>query len=340
MKRASSVAIGMSLLLVTAPASAAGVPPGDATRAQNQAAQKEFAKADRQFDARHFDEALTGFRASHEIVASPNTRLMVARALREGGKLADAYTEFETTLADAKTAGKRYDKTASAAQDELDALKRRVGYLKVEVTGESSGATVSIGSRAFDAAALFKPIVVDPGKISIMVSGAGGEEKTAEVKVAPGATEEVTIELEGGSGGAASSTPSSRLEEPPPDEPEAKVEIGPNTGLRTWAWIAGGVGVAGFAAFGVFGMLNKSQFEELEEDCPNGNCPPGRTDDIDAGRRYQTFANVGLVVGAVGVATGVTLFVLSAGKSVEKEPTEPRYTLRVSPTSIGLRGEF
>jgi len=351
MKRALSgvVAIGVSLsaLLLTAPALAAGVAPHEATKSQNQAAQKAFAEADRKFDAKHYDEALSGFRASYEIVASPNTRLMIARALRESGKLADAYTEFEGTIADAHAnehAGKRYEQTASAAKDELDALRRRVGFVKVEVSGESTGATVSIGSRAFDPAALFKPIVVDPGKVSIMVSGADGEEKTKEVNVAAGATEEVSIELEGGGGGShgggASSTPASRLEVPPDEPEEKKIEIGPNTKLRTWAWIAGGVGVAGFATFAVFGLMNKSQFNELKDDCPGGNCPPGRSDDIDAGRRYQTLANVGLVVGSVGIATGVTLFVLSRGKTVEEEKPKERYTIRVSPTSIGLRGEF
>ena len=54
------------------------------------------------YDAKHYAEALTAFRASHDVVKSPNTRLMIARCLRELGRLGEAYAETAATIAEAE----------------------------------------------------------------------------------------------------------------------------------------------------------------------------------------------------------------------------------------------
>src|SRR6185503_10233169 len=93
-----------ALVCSTALAFAGGIPVDQASNAQWKAAQKTFRVGDELYDGKRFSEALTAYRASYEIVASPNSRLMIARCMRELGRLSDAYTEFEGAVADAQAA--------------------------------------------------------------------------------------------------------------------------------------------------------------------------------------------------------------------------------------------
>lgn len=330
----SAGALLLAVALSAPPTWAVGVSPQNATAKQNKDASKSFQQAQRLYQDKKYADALKEFRASYDIVASPNTRLMIARVLRDSGKLADAYAELESTITDATKAGDKYSQAASAAHEDLEALKARVGFVKVEVQPSGSGATVTIGSHAFDADAADKPVVVEPGKVTVVVTGSGGTEVKKDVDVAAGATETVSFDLTG------KAVPTSKSEEPPSEQKptETKVELGPNTKLRTWAYVAGGVGAAGLITFGVFGILNNSKYHQLQDDCPGGNCPAGRSNDIDSGRTYQTIANIGLVVGIVGVAAGTTLFILSSRKTEAQPGTET--ALVVAPGSVGVRGRF
>jgi hypothetical protein len=59
--------------------------------------------------------------------------------------------------------------------------------------------------------------------------------------------------------------------------------------------------------------MTSSKYSSLQHSCPQNHCSPDQRDDIDTGKTYQTVANVGLGVGIAGIATGVTLFILSSG---------------------------
>jgi hypothetical protein len=109
---------------------------------------------------------------------------------------------------------------------------------------------------------------------------------------------------------------------------------------RTLAYVAGGVGVAGFATFAVFGILNNGKYQDLEAQCPGGICPPGTSNDAEAGRMYQTLANVGLGVGIVGLASGAVLFLTAPSPRTETASLKPTTRLAVGPTSVSLQGKF
>ena len=119
--------------------------------------------------------------------------------------------------------------------------------------------------------------------------------------------------------------------------------------LRPWAYVAGGVGVAGLAVFTIAGLVSQSTYSDLEDSCGNGPCSSqDDIDKIDSGRSQQTIANVGLVVGLLGIGAGVTLFVLSLGgnKSEAKTgqaralPPTPKPELYIGASHAGLRGKF
>jgi hypothetical protein len=336
-----SAALGIGLLAITwaVDTRAEGASLDEASKEQNVAAQKAFEAADVLYDAKHFPEALAAFRASHDVVRSPNTRLMIARSLRELGRLGEAYAEAKAALAEAEAVSERhprYAETARAAREDLRALEARVGFVKFDLTKASEeGLTAKIGDKSYEPAALREPIAVTPGKTTIVVNAAGPKELRREVVVEAGATQTVSVDFAAPRSMDSGKDPEPSPPEPPPKPAESTVSVGPDTSMRTWAYVAGAAGAAGLVTFGVFGLLNNSSYSSLEDDCPGGRCPPGRNGDIDAGRRYQLIANVGLGVGVVGLAAGTTLFVLSS-----KSSEQPQTSLRIAPGAVSFERRF
>lgn len=86
------------------------------------AAQKLFEAGDALYESKRYEEASQAFRQSHSLVKSPNSRLMLARSLRELGHLEEAKTEFQGTIDDAAASFGRYPEAHKAATAELMAL--------------------------------------------------------------------------------------------------------------------------------------------------------------------------------------------------------------------------
>ena len=110
---------------------------------------------------------------------------------------------------------------------------------------------------------------------------------------------------------------------------------------------AAGVGVAGFTLFAIAGSMSNGTYGDLEDLCGGERaCPPNRAAEAadlqDSGRTQQTLANVGLIVGAVGVAAGATLLVIGlTGDSNETETgSAPKASLAIGPSWTGVRGRF
>jgi hypothetical protein len=311
-------------------AAAAGAEPASATAKQKNDAQKRFDQGREFAAANRFPEALAEFQASFEIVASPNTHFSMARTLASMGRLGEAYTEFGKTVVEARTAApkdKRYAQAADAADAEQRDLRGRVGFVLVTVEhGESF--TLKIGDREIDRSQLAEPIAVTPGQVTVAVSSAGVEISKQSVSVAAGESKKVVLDAQPRPLSPAAPEP------PPPAEPTVVVDTSPG-GLRTASYIVGGVGIAGLATFAIFGAMEKSKFNQLNDACHGAPCPPGHEDDIAAGRSQKTIANVGLAVGAAGVAAGVVLFAVS-GRS--KAATTAQTSLVVGPGFVGVGG--
>ena len=131
-------------------ASAVGVSPGNATPVQREQAQSKFAKGKELFAQKKWDEALTEFRGSLDIVASPNARLYAARCLREKGNLVEAYVEFGRTEVEAKELAPqdpRYLKTGESAADERKSLEPKLGFVTVTIENAAENTTVNIVER-------------------------------------------------------------------------------------------------------------------------------------------------------------------------------------------------
>src|SRR4051812_48863807 len=105
--RLSRLAWGAVLLLSSGVVHAADAAPPE--KEQKAGAQKTFDAGSRLYDAHRYDEALTAFRASYQILASPNSHLMVARALRDLGRNVEAYAEYDSVAREAAAKGEKYE---------------------------------------------------------------------------------------------------------------------------------------------------------------------------------------------------------------------------------------
>jgi tetratricopeptide (TPR) repeat protein len=118
-----TIPIICAALLAFTPLVAFATDPSPVSVDQKKAAQKMFEAGDALYESARYDDAVEAFRQSNTLVNSPNSRLMLARCLRELGKSKEACTEFAGTIHDAESSGGRYPETLQAATAELEALK-------------------------------------------------------------------------------------------------------------------------------------------------------------------------------------------------------------------------
>jgi hypothetical protein len=331
--RRSFRGFGWGVVLLLLPTVARAGDAGGAEKEQKAGAQKTFDAGSKLYDAHQYGEALVAFRASYQIVPSPNSHLMIARALRDLGRNVEAYVEYDAVAREASAKGDRYESAAHAATEERDEVRPKVALLTVKVAGDPAGVTVKIGDAALDAGQLGTPIPRDPGAVVVTAAGADGARARSEVTLAAGGASDVLLTLE-----------AAPVEAPPPEAPPPPVVVtAPKTSgvpLRTWAYVSGGVGVVGLATFGIFGAMSSSKYNSLNSSCPDHRCPADKQSDVDAGRSDQTIANVALVIGVVGVGAGVTLFVVSMHGSKETTAATQNVRVAAGPGSLVVNGRF
>lgn len=113
-------------ILFCLPQFAHAATPASATEDEKRAAQKMFEAGDGLYESGRFEDAIAAFKNSHDLVSSPNSRLMLARSLREAGRNSEACREFRGTIGDAEASGGRYPEALQAAQSELKALEAQM----------------------------------------------------------------------------------------------------------------------------------------------------------------------------------------------------------------------
>jgi len=328
----------------SSPAYAQGASVLSASAAQKKQAAKEYEAGMKAFEDKNFEDALDAFERSYDVVRSPNSQLMIARTLIELKRYGQAYDALKDAEREAQSVAskdKKYAQTLDAVRTELKDLERKAGFVKISVSGAGEDDHAVVEGKALKVDQLGEPVAVTPGKVHVGLVSGGKEVAAKDVDVQTGATVDVSLsppaEKEGSKEISEEDTKLAEADEQKPQKVEVTTES--RSGMRTLAFVAGGVGVAGLATFGIFGLMNNSKFGELEDSCgPNKVCSGDLKDTADTGKTYQTIANIGLVVGVVGIAGGVTLFILS-GKKTEASPAEEAQ-LRVGPGNVSLQGRF
>jgi hypothetical protein len=323
------------LLLDASPAHASGVTPAAATPMQREQAQGRFLRGKELMAKKRYEEALAEFQASAEIVASPNTRLQIARCFLELGRAVAAYAELGRTAVEAKeltAEDNRYRRTYEAAVAERQEIEPKLGFVLLTINNASDGTQVSVAGEEITRAAWNEAAPVQPGPTEIVVSTPGHQPIKRSVTLAAGEKASLVVDALSGEREVASPEPSVS---PPTAAPPVRV------GNRDWwmrpgAYVAGGVAAAGLVTFAVAGVMARSTYDDLNAVCGGGPCPASKADEVSSGKTQQTVANFGLAFGLIGAAAGTTLFVLSL--RADKSATSTG--LIVSPAYVGVRGSL
>jgi hypothetical protein len=291
--RRAAVVFALALVSVSAPAWAA-LP--ETSPQQMEEAKRRYGEGHAKYLAGKYDEALAILVQSYALYPSPNSGLLIARCYFELNRPVEAYEKFqetETAALDLVREGEtRYGETAAAAAKEKGAARAKIAILKLS---SRAGVTATIDGRPITLSATGDGLAMhDPGAVKIVFKKDGYEDVHA-IHAEAGKETVVAFRAPEGAG------------PPPPPPPRAGGEE--RRGIPWYGYVSGGIGVVGFASFVGFGLASEGTYQSLEERCGT-QCSSAERDEADSGRRQQTFANIGLVVGVVaGLIT--TIIVLS-----------------------------
>ncbi|MEO8875400.1 MAG: hypothetical protein ABI461_07430 [Polyangiaceae bacterium] len=236
--------------------------------------------------------------------------LGLARAQAANGKLVAAQESYNRVLHEGAPAGSppAFVRAVDDARKEVDAVSAQVAQVVVSVTG-SDDPTVTLDDTPFPNAALGVKRPVDPGNHVVKATAKGYKPGEAHFTVAPAGEGTASIALEADPNAIVAQQPAgANHTEPPPVAPSSKPIN------KTIGYAALGVGAAGVVVGGIFGALALGAHGSLNDECPNGNCPASKQDDISSYHTKGTVSTIGFIVGGVGLAAGAVL-ILTAPKT-------------------------
>jgi tetratricopeptide (TPR) repeat protein len=290
-------------------------PPAEAAGAgaSSTSARSAFDAGRALFDAGRYAEALPLLQQAYVASRSPNAHLLIARCLRETGKLAEAYEEMSATSREASARAEsdpRYVPTRDAAAAELVLLERRVGRLVVALEDVLSEWSVNLDGVPLPAERRGVVVAVSAGVHVVDAQRAKDPPARQEVTVAAGEMKTLALKA---------SAPAFRV-----------VVYQPSGGaVRTVGYAALGLGAAGLILFAVAGGIALSNYDSLQHDCAVlASC----ADDshhglIDTGKTLQTVANIGLAFGAPALVTGGLMAIFGG----PRKPTPSLFAGQVVP---------
>jgi len=278
------------------------------------------------YEAGQYPVALENFKHSYDLVASPNSHIYIARCQDKMGNPKEAFRTFQAVVAEAEMRAKsepKYAPTRDSAKTELGEVAAKIGVVTLNVHTDKPGAVVKINGANVPKEDWGKEIPADPGPADITLEAPGEAASTQHVTIAKG---KQTIEVQ--------ATVAVQQQQPPPPPPHRSKPPYLPVAIAFTA-----VGVVGVGMFIGGAVTSKSTYNKLTNHMSTDI--PG---DVSTGKTQQLIANIGIGVGAVGLAAGVTFFALAAtskGKADDHASTEgPTIAVDLSPQYAGVHGTF
>jgi hypothetical protein len=297
---AVACAAGLTLaLLARSPAARADEPRDEAM------AQSLFDAGRRLMEELRYEEACGKFEESNRLDPSAGTLLNWGKCLEAQGKTATAWVTYRRALALARANGQA--RQIEAGEGFVASIEPRLSKLTIDVARPVAGLVVSRSGITINDAARGVPIAVDPGVYEIVAEAPGYERWATRVEVGSNADVEVVR--------VPALVSTSRLA-PPDERPPSSnraAETGPSPLLVTGI-VVGGVGIVAMGIGAAFGAMTLSDASQAETDpalCPANRCSAAGEAFIDDARDKALVSTLGLSLGSIAVAAGVTLTILS-----------------------------
>jgi hypothetical protein len=306
------------------------------------------------FSEQRWADAIDLFSRAESLVHAPPHLLYLARACVQAGQLVRAREAYMRIVREpiAPNAPAAFQQAQVAAKQELPALEPRIAYLTIQVKEAPASVSVTLDGKPIPPALVGVARPADPGEHKVQATAEGAASEVASVVLKEGARETVILELQAGLAPAtpAETTPADSAAESRAaiDAQATPADAGTSSnGMRYASYAALGVGVVGLGLGTVFALKSASARSDADELCPDANrCPVRYRSEVegldDDAASAQKLAIVGFAVGGVGIAAGVTLFLLS-GKKQDATPATAS-AVRVNPwigyRSAGVTGTF
>jgi hypothetical protein len=346
--RAHALATCLVIVGTTLPAFAADVPISEESRAHFSAGVNLLQDP----DGARYEEAYREFKEAY--AGSPSWKILgnlgiSAMKLERDSEAIDAYKKY---LAEG---GKQIDKD-ERAQFQRDLATLEAGVARLTLQTEPVGATIederfpSSGQPIRNTYSASGPlqIGVRSGRHRFTAKIAGHSDAVWEIELSPKQQESHTFSL--ADTAAAAAPPSTGVAPAPAPVAVDTAQPKSGNGLRTGAYVALGVGVVGVAVGSVFGLRAKSRYKDANaitnnpDNCPaSGPCElPGPLFDKRAqlgkeGDSAKTISIVGFALGGLGLAGGVTLYVLS---NKSDRPATAKVEPYLGVGQVGVLGSF
>jgi hypothetical protein len=365
----AGAALAAALVLLQLPVGAVT----DEERAGARAAATEGARA---YQERRWADSVDLFTRAESLVHSPVHLLYIARSRAQLGQLVEAREYYlkvtrENIAADSPAA---FLQAKQDAQTELASLEPRLAYITVSVQGRSPNeVTVTMDGKVVPPALVGVPRPVNPGEHAFQAGAQGQQSSVTKVSVKEGGRETVVLTLEDAQPAAASTAPATAAPAADSGQPSAPVAgpagapggpappadagVQPETGegpnwMRIGSYASLGVGAIGLG-MGIGFLVQKGAKRDdadalyalWQENCPgHRDCAASqeRINELDdEADSAGTLSTVGFIVAGLGVAGGVTLFILSMdGGQAETASSTPVCYPWVGPGSVGVLGKF
>jgi len=284
------------------------------------------------------------FRRADELVHAPTLVMDRARALVGLRRFGEAYTAFQSVIveevpAKAPAVWKRAKK---AAEQEIEAVKPRVAWLTIRVTGPTEP-HVELDGQALPASSLGQRLPANPGEREVVVSAEGFISKQIKQTLTEGAEVDLALEL------VPEPKPAPVVVVVPPPAPDPTKQDTERRGQRnrTLSYVAFGVSGVGLAVGATTGILWLKARSDIKESCGSLSCEASTESEAsryeDQQQRYNTYGTlsaIGFAVGVAGAATGITLILLEPKANSDEKAKTAYVTPYFAGTSLGLRGAF
>jgi hypothetical protein len=312
---------------------AAAEPIDDSTRndARNLAEQGRSA-----FDRGDFERSRDLFHRAYALVQAPTLALYEARSLAKLSRLVEAQEAYLRAIRAplGPDSPEAFRKAVRDAEAEELQLEPRVPKATIVVAGPGAQAAdlvVKLDGQPLKAALLGVEMPLNPGNHTLEAQAPGGEASRVQFAIAE--QERKSVELPVAAARASVAARPSPIAASPPAAPPR------SSWQRPAAFAAGGLGLAGLGTGLVTGLLATSRHSKAEEQCPNHTCVEGTAgaDALSSFRSLRTVSTVGYVVGAVGVAAGVTLLLTAPSSHSDNHAS---LSVWMNAGSAGLAGAF
>lgn len=294
-----------------------------------------FNKGREDLKAGRYETACKAFAESQRLDPRPGTLFSLATCEAEWGHIATAVTRYGDyiTLYERMPEDKRADPIQTARYEEAKAMRDKLLPDVAQLTlvlakGVPAGTVVKRDGEVVSDAALGLALPVDPGEHVVTTQMPGGRVVEQRLTISKGEKKSVTLEVEATPPVRAPAPPAAKNPPPPAPPPPSRSYVGPI--------VAFGAGAVGLGIGAGLGAVVLGKQSELNEACPNKNCPESERGNLDGAKTLSHVSTAGFALAGAGVVLGAVLLLLPAPQPDKSK----KISIRLGVGYAGFTGTF